>query len=147
MSQQLNVDELRTKTAAEIVVIAREAFGEELTGNKAQLLAKIRRLSEAQDEQVAEDATLTRDVVLENLREGAVSKVVPSTKLVLNKATGMVFRNHKGLRTNPNLVPYTKTPVLVIHKGKQAVMDPMYAKEIFPEDADFVPLNEDLGQA
>lgn len=146
---QLNIDELRTKTAAEIVVIARETFnGVELQGNKAQLLAQIKRLSDAAQQEAADEAPLTKDVVLEHLRQGAVSKATPSTKLVLNKATGMVFRNHEGLHPNPNLVPYAKTPVIVIHKGKQAVMDPMYAKELFPAgEVDIVPLDENLNAA
>lgn len=147
MARQLNIDELRTKTAAEIVVIARETFGVEIQGNKAQLLSKLKGLIDEQADTTAKDDVLTRDVVLENIRQGLVSSSAPATRLVYNKATGMVFRNHEGLASNPNLAPYTGKPVLVIHKGKQAVMHPVYARELFPDDGvEIVQLDDNLNR-
>jgi len=145
MAVTVNIDELRTKTAAEIVVFARETFGKDITGNKAQLIAQIKKIMEEQADQQASEGVLTREVVLENIRQGLVTKDAPATPLVYNKATGMVFRNHAGLHSNPNLVAFKGDPVLVIHKGKQAVMHPAYVRELFAlEDIVIEALDQNL---
>lgn len=129
----IDIDELRTKTAAEIVEIARDTFGVELQGNKVQLISKINKLINSQEDQQAKEEILTKDVVLQNIKEGLVSRTVPATKLVVNKATGMVFLFNKGLETNSNLIPYKGTPVTVVtDKGINAVMAPEYASVLYP---------------
>lgn len=134
MGTQIDIDELRTKTAAEIVQIARDTFGVELQGNKVQLISKINKLINSQADQQAAEEVLTKDVVLQNIKEGLVSRSVPATKLVTHKVTGMVFINNKGLATNNNLIPYKGRPVVVVtEKGQSSVMAEEYAKVLFPD--------------
>lgn len=133
MAQQIDIDDLRNKSAAEIVVFAREEYGVELTGNKNTLLAQLKKIMAKEQDQEAAEEVLSKDVVLENIKQAAVGRSVPQTKLVLNKGTGMVFLNHKGLTGNNNLIPYRGKPVMVSGEGRNAIMDPTYAKHLFPD--------------
>lgn len=115
MAPELDIDDLRSMDAAAIQQHAREVYNVELVGNKPKLLKDIEKLMKARDGEANEEAFLSKDVVLENIQQGLLGVSTPSSKLLLNKFTGMVFLNSPALARSKSgkLVEYFGKPVLV----------------------------------
>jgi hypothetical protein len=108
---------------------AREALAAGQAVNKPEGIQVDAEDAQAQaDEEKPE--ILSAGVVLQALKEAQTPIDIPTTPLLLNKHTGMVFRNAKDIAVKPHIVAYRGRPVLV--NGKM-VMDPTYASIIFPE--------------
>jgi hypothetical protein len=127
---KINIEDARVMDPAGIQQLARDLFGVELTGTKPKMLKELEALDNSQEGDAAAEAILTKDVVLENINQGLMGIQGPTSKLVINKHTGMVFINNPTLREaakDGKIVAYNGKPVLV--NGK-SVMAKEYVDEL-----------------
>jgi hypothetical protein len=94
----------------------------------------------AKAEEERKPAELSEAVVLEALQEAQTPINIPKTQFLLNKSTGMVFRNSRDIAVKSHIVAYHGRPVLV--DGK-IIMDRTYAKILWKRKG-LVPRIEEL---